>query len=458
MASRLSDQGGAGRFADRPLRNRLTGDYLAGPAGATGALLRSALTANPHLASYYGDRFLSRPVLLDAAETARLGTDLDGLFRLLSALPDRLTGGDLAAYGRLLGLSGEYVDTVLRAGTDRPGMLGRADLYHDGSGFRVLEYNLSSAVGGMDGTDIAHTALRVPAIGEFASANELSFMDTQAAVLGLLLDRAGPGVPTVAVMDWPTSFRRTAPALWYLASMLSELGMPAVACHAGQAQWRDGALTVHGRQIDVVYRLFTLEEMLAGPEPADTALPVLRAVEAGAVELFLPFDTELYSNKAALALLSDPRTGALRSEAERALVDRVLPWTRSLDGRSPAELADLLGQARARQADLVCKPALGHGGHGVLAGWAVSEQRWADALLAAVGAGYVVQERVRAIPEPFTDDGRTAPWLVKWGVFAVSGGYAGTLAQATRQLDAGVVNRVAADGVTAALHAVPTGP
>jgi hypothetical protein len=427
-------------------RNELTRALLAGAGGASGERLRAEAMREPGLVAKYGDRFMSRPVLLDAAETARLTADLNTLFDLLVDLPRRSADGDLRAYGRLLGLSPAYVELVLRTGTDRPVMLGRADMHHADGGFRLLEYNLSSSVGGIDGEAIAAAAMRVPAIGDFAATHGLSFVDTTGRILDLLRDRVGPGSPSVALMDWPTSYRTAAPSLWAYAGILSKAGFPTIACHAGQARWSDGRLTVHNRPVDVVYRVFTLHEMMRGTEPMEVADPLLRAVDAGAVDLFLPFDTELYSNKAALALLTDD----LLSPAEKAVVDRILPWTRSLDRLSDRD--DVLDHARARRADLVLKPALGSAGRGIVPGWTTTDADWSTAVRGAVGNGFVLQERIRPGAETFVDDGRATPWWLKWGIVTVDRRYAGTLVQGTRNPEAGVTNRAAADGVAGALH------
>jgi hypothetical protein len=438
----------------RTERNQLTVDYLAHPAAKAGGALRVALAAQPNLVASYGDRFLPRPVLLDTTETQTLATDLTGLFRLLVTLPDRVTGGDLRAYGRLLGLSDTYVDLTLRTGTGRPALLGRADLHHDGSGFRVLEFNLSSAVGGLDGAGIAKTMLGVPAISDFATEHHLSYVDSLTSALGLLLDRYGDDTPTIALMDWPSSYARLGVRLSQLATFLSGLGLPTIACHAGEARFAGGRLLVRDQPVDVVYRVFTLEEALAGPEPAELIEPIVLAAESGAVDLFLPFDIELYGNKRGLALLADPRIRTGLSKSDHALVERLLPWTCSLDDLA-AERPGLLDECQARQNDLVLKPAMGHGGRGVLPGWTVSPEHWRDALRASVDNAHIVQQRVRSVPESFDENGELVPWLLKWGVFVVEGRYAGALVQGTRELDAGVVNRASAGGMTACLHQPP---
>jgi hypothetical protein len=94
---------------------------------------------------------------------------------------------------------------------------------------------------------------------------------------------------------------------------------------------------------------------------------------------------------------------------------------------------DLLDYALTHQHDLALKPTLLHGGHGVLLGWRAdtSAQDWADQVRAALDGPYVIQRRIKPIPELFpAETGGTVPWIVCWGVFTVASGYGGTWARA----------------------------
>jgi hypothetical protein len=81
----------------------------------------------------------------------------------------------------------------------------------------------------------------------------------------------------------------------------------------------------------------------------------------------------------------------------------------------------------------VLKPSLLHSGWGVLLGWhpAVSPRLWRDRLADAMTGSWVLQRRVRPVPELFPDDeGELIPWIVAWGVFTGVNGYSGMFARA----------------------------
>ena len=82
---------------------------------------------------------------------------------------------------------------------------------------------------------------------------------------------------------------------------------------------------------------------------------------------------------------------------------------------------------------------------------------WRDQLAEAVNHGsYVVQRRVRAVPElfPSADPGGLTAWTVAWGVFMMRQGYAGTFVRAVPSgAGDGVVNLATGALAGCAFHA-----
>ena len=113
-------------------------------------------------------------------------------------------------------------------------------------------------------------------------------------------------------------------------------------------------------------------------------------------------------------------------------MDRILPWTRTVrsgpvtteDGRR----VDLLDYALRHQHELALKPTLLHGGHGVVLGWRpdTSPRAWEEQIRAALDGPYVIQRRIKPVPELFpAEHGEPEPWIISWGAFTMSCGYAG---------------------------------
>jgi hypothetical protein len=446
-------------------RTTLTAMYLdeikrRGPrvADLAGSQADSAL-----LNAFYDGRFLPRPLFLGEQERDQLESDLRNVLSALVSLPDRLHGGDLSEFARAVGLSDIQVAAVLRSRGTTVTSLARPDLYADESGFRMLELNMGSAIGGMDNAERLACMLEHPVLAEFAREHQLEYVDTMREEVATILAETGfaPGSSPVMVMtDWPASFEFLEPYLREYAVRLSGLGLDVSAAHIGELKVADGRVWLGERPVDIIYRVFMLEDLLESAAAPALMFPILDAAARGEVKLFTPLDAEMFASKGALAMLSDEKNRSLFSEDELASLDRILPWTRMVRP-GPVTLedggqADLLDYALSHQEDLALKPTLLHGGNGVLLGWQrdVSPQLWEERVRTAMNGPYVLQRRIRPVPELFPDaDGEMAPWIVSWSPFMMLGRYTGVFGRAT-SVESNV-EVVSVDGkahVTACLH------
>lgn len=442
-------------------RNSLTERYLASSAGQRPAwpdqpdparlrVVRQALE----------DRFLTRPVFLEAAETAQLEADLSGIVDLLFALPDRLFGGDRAAFASAVGLRPEQIRLALRPPVPQPGRIGRADLYHDGTGFRLLEFNLSSALGGTQTPELNRLLLDARAFADFARAEDLGFPDTVAvlaeAVKAAARDAGRPGSPvTVALMDWWAGFAKTEPDLRAFAELLMRHGVEAIACHTGQVREAGGRVLVDGRPVDVVYRFFTLGELTADRASVTQAEELLDTLGRCGVPVLSPLCTSMHGNKRALAMLWEERFLTACAPAEQALVERLVPWTHEVRP-GPTEVrgerVDLHSYCAHHRERLVLKPAHGLGGTGTVLGRTVSDAHWRRLLQDAGQQRYVVQEIVTPQAEyfPARRPGDPTRWVLNWGAFLIGRRYAGGFIRGLPEERADVIsydNKAHAGGV-----------
>ncbi len=419
-------------------RAELTALYLAEVKrrGARAGELLGKLPESELLNSFFRGRYLSRPLFIGHQERDRLYADLEAVRAALASLPDRLFAGDLEAFARAVGAPDVHVAAILRGGSAPPSRQARADLYADQSGFHLLEFNMGSALGGMENADMCRALLEHPVLAEFAESHKLCYVDTMREQVNDMFIECGfePGsFPVVAVTDWPSSYEKKLGAyMHHLAARWRKLGLDAHACHAGQLEPRHGRVWLDGRAVDIIARMFLIENLLESPQAPALMNPLLDAVARGEVTMFTPLDSELLGSKGALAMLSDDRNRHAFSAAELASIDRLLPWTRMIrraevrleDGR----VADLLDYATTHQDELVIKPTMMTGGQGVLLGWdaGTSAELWRERLTAAIGGPYVIQRRIATVPELFPDErGELVPWTTAWGIFTVVNGYGG---------------------------------
>jgi len=441
--------------------NALTEDYLAEiskrdmPAGELVDVARRLLNLR---ATTYMDRCLTRPVFMDGAVVRRLGEDVGHLHTALTSLPARLFGGDVAAFHQAVGVTGAQAEAITRSAPATPTKLCRVDFFQDPGGFRVLEVNMGSALGGLDNNLLNEALLTHPVIAGFSSSHGLTYVDTLGTVADTLRAECGvaPGEnPFVVAVDWPESFEVWGPQLHYSAGLLGRYGLDVDACHLGNLSFHDGRVWLRDRAIDVIYRIFLVEDLLA-PESAGLIGPVLAAADRGEVKIFVPLGADIYGSKGALALLSDEANRHLFSADELASLDRILPWTRvARHGPVTApggERRDLTENALANQAELILKPALLHGGQGVLPGWTATPEQWRDRLAASMDGSYVLQRRVHPLSEPFPADDGLRPWALSLSVYYGAQGFCGLWVRGTTELDGGVMNMSIDAHATCAFH------
>lgn len=397
----------------------------------------------PALKELLGDRLLPRPLFVDQRELAAFSADLLALFDLITSLPDRLFGGDLDAYCATLRIAPRQARLLRRHGGGAPPRYARADVYHDGTAYRLLEFNIASALGGIDrAVEIPRALMDVTAFRAFANEHSLTYDDTGRHVAEALRN-AGRSVsstsePVVALLDGPGGMARHGGFWRAFQELICRFGLEV---HLGEvAEIRDvgGKLHLRGEPIDVIVRSFSAEQICAEPDGESLAEPIFRAHERGTVVLWTPMESSLFGNKGCLAMLSEPVNRTEFSAVELALIDRTLPWTRAVAGAIDDDtMADLMD----RREDLILKPNAGYGGTGIVAGWEADPDRWREAVTSAAETGGVVQQRVHPRPEPVIDPatGMLGHWEGVWGMFVTPAGYAGAFVRALPANESAVI-------------------
>lgn len=398
-----------------------------------------------------GGKALNRPVFLATADRLSLEADLNGLFELLTTIPDRLFGGDRRAFAEAVGMTPTQVDLVMRGAGLRMPAMSRADMYREPGGFKLMELNTGSSLGGWQMGEFSRPAAHNKAFRDFADAEGLVHPDPIGRIADVLRTEAAdagfelPARPVLALTEWPDGYDYTKPWLDFVVPDWLRHGFDTVVCSLAEFDYRDGVPYIYGRKVDVVYRIFLPGEMADEQRSHDLVDPLLDAVGQGHTFLFAGLDCELYGNKGSLAMLSDERNRDAFTAAEHELIDRILPWTRFLRDESvrrDGTDVDLLPYVLAHKDRLVLKPTLLYGGVGVIPGWSVGQEEWERHIRGAVDGPYVVQERVLPVAERFVaEDGPGFErMVVAYGVLMVGGAYAGMLVRGTPDPRVGIVS------------------
>ncbi|KJK58329.1 hypothetical protein [Saccharothrix sp. ST-888] len=430
------------------MTNRVTERYLQ-ECLADGSRLRAAMREAdlpPALSAASGQRLFPRPLFLEEREILAFADDVIQVFELLTSLPARLFDGDLERYCAALAVNERRTRLITRLGGAKPPQYGRADMYHDGTAFRLLEFNIASELGGVDRAgEIPRLLLGVESFAQFAKEHELDFTDTGRMIAETLRAAGAPIAagrePVVALLEAPGGLAGYGDSWRAFEELMLGFGLDFMLGEISDVTAEGDRVLLNGRKLDVVLRCYSADEILAVPDGEALAEPVFRAHEAGTLALCTPMESNLFNNKACLAMLSDPRARSSFDAAELAVIERVVPWTRAIGGTFAAPSGELVEECMARRTELILKPNARYGGSGIVAGWEVGESAWRQALESVDAAGAIVQERVVPRSEPVVDPetGELEEWQAAWGLFVTPQGYAGSYARALPANESAVI-------------------
>ncbi|GAA3719884.1 hypothetical protein [Streptomyces tremellae] len=400
----------------------------------------------PTLAPWHGE-YLARPLFVAERELRAFADDLQQLVDMIFSLPDRMFGGDLDAFRSVLGIDNGRWEAIRRFGDPLPPYYGRADMYHDGTSFKLLETNLGSESGGWAlASEMSKAAMEVDAFAEFARANRLAYVHPIHAVVESLR-RFGARVapdrePVVAVLEWRDGLKDYGELWLNFQSALRSAGLDILLAEVPDVHERGGALYLGDTQIDVVYRAFVPDQIAEEPDGWELAAPLLRAHQSGRTLTWTPLSSNVFANKACMALLSDPRRRRAFSGDECRLIDRVLPWTRLLDAEVLKTDTGLVDTCIERREQLILKVNGKGGGVGVVVGWETDDAAWRRAIRELAAEGCVVQQRVvprtEIVVDPVT--GETGAWQAAYGMFYTPQGCAGAYAKVVPAGSGGIIS------------------
>jgi hypothetical protein len=427
-------------------RQSLTDDYLTElTAGGPTAEAIVDTVRDDVVVSCYRGRPLSRPVFLGRAEHQQVHDDLATVYSAITAMPDRLYGGDVAAFARAVGMTAEQAAVATRARGDAPTRLVRSDMHLDESGFRLMELNVGSTFDGLDNNYLNEAMLKHPFVADFVDQHDLTYIDSMAEVAHTIKteSKIAAGVrPVMVAVTVPDEWEFLEPRLVKNSEVLGPLGIESYGGHLGQLRYADGRVWFGEHPVDIVFRIW-LTEHLRDETVMALVDPLLAAAERGEVAIFTPMDADIYTSKGALAMLSDEANQHVLTDRERAAVDRLLPWTRPLHSGPvtvDGDKIDLQQYLLDNRDELIIKPMLLWGGQGVTPGWLTEPDDWRQQVEAAMDGPYLVQQRIHPFSERFPSEDGLQPWTLAWSFLLMTRGAGGMWIRGTHGATSRVVN------------------
>ncbi|MFW6012137.1 MAG: hypothetical protein ACOC92_00335 [bacterium] len=383
-------------------------------------------------------------------ELERVSIDLS---RVIRRLPEVVFNGDPARIARFYGLpDADLVGLVLAEPNGIDGALSRGDFLLTGDGFRCIEFNMTSSLGGWEAGLIAEMLLHVPEVAEFVAraAQPVTFTRTFRCIFEHLVSHAvQEGIPDdridtglghlgeVASADPGLESALRAEYRAALAASAPGFGGDVFFCDCRRIEERDGAIHHRGRRVHVLVELFA---NLDDPR-------IFRAFKRGRLALHNGPARGVLSDKRNLALLWEHRDSPRLQAEERRLIAESVPWTLrvvrgTVDvGGEECRLEEVLARRRER---LVLKQGRSRGGEAVVLGKSTSPSRWDEVAREALEAEgeWVVQEALESKPYLYQHGAHgAAVHDLVWGPFVAGSAYAGAILRAQpRGSGGGVVN------------------
>ncbi len=318
-------------------------------------------------------------------------------------------------------------------------LISRLDAFLTDDGLRYIEVNSDAPAGFGYGDRMAEVVSSLPVFRAFAQDHRVEYRPSGTrlveAVLALWKSRGGTASPVVAIVDWADV--KTRPDQEILRDEYAEAGARPLLCDPRDMTVHDGRLWHGDTAVDVVYRRVVQTELATRTDEVE---PFLRAYRENLALFANSLRCHLSEDKAFLAILTDEAFAHLFSAEERAMIARVVPWTRRMEERHTEKdgaRVDLVPYVLAHRESLVLKPAHGYGGASVFVGDHTTAAEWEGAVKQGLGGeAWVVQERVTIPEEPFpVFDGSTLrfePFKVNANPFYVQGMEVGAVTRASR--------------------------
>ncbi|MET9763546.1 hypothetical protein ABZ016_31645 [Streptomyces sp. NPDC006372] len=370
------------------------------------------------------------PPLFSLSFADELANAARSVMDLLYSIPQRVFGGDVAAWMSFQGIPEEDAALLLRTHSERAVVtahqFARPDFLLTEEGLRIVEVNVSAPMGGMMTHD--------PYVRQFRTSGYHRFLrrlgyETTAPDMTAIWGKAFRSLVRQAPVERrPVVFEAIADendmntGRRAFEELVGSFGFDCVSGMVQDLDIRDDGVFHQGRHIDVVFTMYTWLETRRFVPP-ETTIALSDADAAGLVDFVGPPTAALYNSKSNLEILTSPAFSGYFTAAEREFVDVYLPRTFRLTDETLAE-------ALSGQSELVLKPASEYGGRGIVFGPSVSRGEWTQAVTAAAyGAGHVCQQLLaRPWRCPGVDaTGRRRDYHVCLGPLVFGSEYAGTL-------------------------------
>jgi len=361
---------------------------------ASGAIYRSA-----PLCFHRRPHFVTGPQI---QRTARILATFHGIIRKVrAALMEEGLSGQQGTLAHQIDLDPQTLELArIDPGYKSAAVLARVDCFTPKGHPWLLELNGESPAG-LAYTDALTELFKTDSIMD-RFKHFTSFSNSQAVVRAILQtyqswDGYENRAPRVAIVDFEGV--PTTPEFELFVKHFRNAGVDCGIVDPRALEFNGKVLTHGVARIDVVYRRLLVRDILDRPEDCRALVDAYRA---GAICMVNSLRTCLLHTKTLFALLHNTDFQMKLTPSEQKVIREHVPYTARLHHQpGPLTPPGLMKEVLEKPEDWVLKPSTGHGGQGVVLGWEVSAETWAQAV--AQAGRHIVQRRVGDVRQMFPD-------------------------------------------------------
>lgn len=387
------------------------------------------------------------------------------LSELIRGVPERIFGNESKQIVPFYGFPFPpfFVELMLDPPNGIPESLSRADLIYTEDGFKLLEFNMASNIGGWEGRLLTDLMLGIPEIRQFIEQTGKSFrpQDPLQYTLKYVIssvEAAGlaPGGEPIHVvfgnMD-PKVYPKA--AIDFIQGEYQRALQDLFPGRGGKLLVMNGFTHLTEKRGWLYEGDVRIHALIENRSVASTEPALFRCFKGGRLLLYNGPVSVILGDKRNLALLSEREDDAATYSAEeREVIRRHLPWTRrTVPGKVTyrGETEDLETLVRAKREDLVLKMAFSSGGADVMLGRFATPEEWEATMQKAFGTGHWVVQEYAESKTYWYQHGEQggAPHDLIWGPFVFGKEYGGSFLRVQPKSWAGIVNlsREASEGL-----------
>ncbi len=415
--------------ADLSVANGLFLDYIqAHPE----LLKRSSFEGIDALEDSGGYALQAWPTFISSAFMESIHSWNKALCHLVKVIPHRIFGNDTARFADFYQLEKDHASLVVATYANPRWVnetMSRGDFMLTADGFKCMEYNMASRLGGWHSSWATEGMLEIEPVRRFVEEHNLvvrresTFKPLMSYLVRQCIRRFASTEANIVALVEPGKLTKAHGQIELFESMRREVEAVErllggrVRCRLlkgtpEQLKERNGMLYLEQHRVHAVI------EGTYGTAGLDS----MRCWLKGTVDLYNGPATPVMNDKRNLAMLSELKDSKLLNDTERQVVDAHLPWTRRVtkERLHPQAVAPVSRQEiLERRHELVLKPSNLSSGQDVFLGPYLDDKTWTDVLDRAYEEGnWLVQEILESPPYLFQrgEVGAELHDLV-WGVF-----------------------------------------